>query len=197
MSEEKIQEQEENKEQQVEKEPTEESSQSEAAAEEKEEKEQEEEMPQEEDKLAQLEQKIEEQKDKYLRLFADFDNYKKRAAKERLELIKDAGRDMMSVFLPVLDDFKRAIKSSEDAEDADGLREGMILIHNKMQKSLEQKGLKPMESMGEPFDPELHEALTEIPAPSEEQKGKVVDVIEDGYFLNDKILRHAKVVVGK
>lgn len=156
-----------------------------------------EEAPNEEDKLAQLEQKIEEQKDKYLRLFADFDNYKKRAAKERLELIKDAGRDIMSVFLPVLDDFNRAMKSAEGSEDAAALKEGMNLIYNKMQKSLEQKGLKPMESMGETFDPELHEALTEIPAPNEELKGKVVDVIEDGYFLNDKIIRHAKVVVGK
>lgn len=156
-----------------------------------------EETPNEEDKLAQLEQKIEEQKDKYLRLFADFDNYKKRAAKERLELIKDAGRDIMSVFLPVLDDFNRAMKSAEGSEDAAALKEGMNLIYNKMQKSLEQKGLKPMESMGETFDPELHEALTEIPAPNEELKGKVVDVIEDGYFLNDKIIRHAKVVVGK
>ena len=196
MSEEKIKEQEENKEEQLEQEAAEESNKNEEATAEKEQEEQEE-TPQEEDKLAQLEQKIEEQKDKYLRLFADFDNYKKRAAKERLELIKDAGRDIMSVFLPVLDDFKRAIKSAEGAEDAEGLKEGMSLIYNKMQKSLEQKGLKPMESMGETFDPELHEALTEIPAPSEEQKGKVVDVIEDGYFLNDKILRHAKVVVGK
>lgn len=150
-----------------------------------------------ETKLSELEQKIEEQKEKYLRLFADFDNYKKRAAKERLELIKDAGREIMLVFLPVLDDFNRAIKASEGNQDAETLKEGLYLIYNKMQKSLEQEGLKAMESLGTEFDPELHDALTEIPAPSEDLKGKVVDVIEDGYVLNEKIIRHAKVVVGK
>lgn len=149
------------------------------------------------EQIGELELKIEEQKDKYLRLFADFDNYKKRAARERLELIKDAGKDIMSVFLPVLDDFTRAIKSAEESKDADSLKEGMYLIYHKMEKSLEQKGLKKMESLGTDFDPELHEALTEIPAPSDELKGKVVDVVEDGYLLNEKIIRYAKVVVGK
>ena len=150
-----------------------------------------------EEQIAELEQKIDEQKDKYLRLFADFDNYKKRSAKERLELIKDAGKDIMSVFLPVLDDFKRALKAAEESNDADNIKEGMELIYNKMFKALEQKGLKAMDSLGHDFDPELHEALTEIPAADKKQKGKVVDVIEDGYMLNDKIIRHAKVVVGK
>ncbi|MEX2590340.1 MAG: nucleotide exchange factor GrpE, partial [Chitinophagales bacterium] len=139
------------------------------------------------EQIEELELKIEEQKDKYLRLYADFDNYKKRAARERLELIKDAGQDIMSVFLPVLDDFNRAMKSSENSDDPEILKEGMDLIYNKMQKALEQKGLKVMESMGKDFDPELHEALTEIPAKSEEEKGKVVDVVEEGYMLNDKI----------
>jgi len=131
-------------------------------------------------------------KDKYLRLHAEFDNSRKRNIKERLELMKTAARDTMSVLLPVLDDFDRAKKSAEGE-----LSEGVQLVYNKLFSVLEQKGLKPMETENAVFDPELHEALTEIPAPSDDLKGKIVDTVERGYYLNDKIIRHAKVVVGK
>lgn len=141
--------------------------------------------------VEQLQKQNEELKDKYIRLVAEFENFKKRNFKEKLEMMKNAAQDTMSALLPVLDDFDRAANSPE------GLSEGILLIHNKLKSILENKGLKPMESTGEPFDPELHEALTEIPAPTEELKGKIVDTIEKGYQLNDKIIRHAKVVVGK
>jgi molecular chaperone GrpE len=142
-------------------------------------------------KVEQLQKQNEELKDKYIRLVAEFENFKKRNFKEKLEMMKNAAQDTMSALLPVLDDFDRAAGSPE------GLSEGVLLIHNKLKSVLENKGLKPMESTGEAFDPELHEAVTEIPAPSEDLKGKVVDTIEKGYQLNDKIIRHAKVVVGK
>lgn len=144
-----------------------------------------------------LQAKLDEQKDKYLRLYADFDNYKKRMARERLELIKEAGKDIVLNLLPVLDDFDRAVKAAETSEDVQSVKEGMELIHHKLLRNLEQKGLKPMDSMGAAFDVDLHEAITEIPAPSDDMKGKVVDVVEKGYTLNDKIIRYAKVVVGK
>lgn len=131
-------------------------------------------------------------KDKYLRLHAEFDNSRKRNVKEKLELMKTAARDTMSVLLPVLDDFDRAKKSAEGE-----FSEGIQLVYNKLFSVLEQKGLKAMETEEVAFDPELHEALTEIPAPSEDLKGKIVDTIERGYYLNDVIIRHAKVVVGK
>ena len=140
--------------------------------------------------------KIEELKDKYLRLFADFDNYKKRVAKERLELIKEAGKDVIMNLLPVLDDFERAMKAAEKSEDVEAVKEGLKLIHGKLNKNLEQKGLKPMETQGKDFDSSFHEAITEVPA-GDELKGKVVDEVEKGYYLNDKIIRYAKVVVGK
>ncbi len=141
--------------------------------------------------------KHDELKDKYVRLFADFDNYKKRVARERLELIKDASKDVMLNLLPVLDDFERALKAAEKATEVEPVKEGMGLIHSKLLKNLEQKGLKAVEPKGEPFDVEYHEAITEIPAPTEDLKGKVVDVVEKGYYLNDRIIRYAKVVVGK
>lgn len=144
-----------------------------------------------------LQAKVDELKDKYVRLFADFDNYKKRVARERLELIKDASKDVILNLLPVLDDFERAVKAAETATEVEPVKEGMLLIHNKLLKNLEQKGLKPVSPMGEAFDVEYHEAITEIPAPTEELKGKVVDVVEKGYYLNDRIIRYAKVVVGK
>ncbi len=149
------------------------------------------------EEIEDLETKNGELKDKYLRLFADFDNYKKRMAKERIELMNTAGKDILQDFLPVLDDFGRAIEAVEKAEDVATAKEGMELIFNKLKNNLTAKGLKPMESTGENFDPEFHEALTEIPAPTEELKGKVVDTIEKGYYLNDRIIRYAKVVVGK
>jgi len=144
---------------------------------------------------AQLE--ISELKDKYLRLRAEFDNFRKRSVKEKIDLMGTAARDTMSALLPVLDDFDRAKKNAEDEQSAEPFSEGVMLVYNKLHNSLKQKGLEPMESTGETFDPELHEAITEIPAPSEEMKGKIVDTIETGYLLKDKIIRHAKVVVGK
>lgn len=144
-----------------------------------------------------LQTKLDEMKDKYLRMYADFDNYKKRMAKERLELIKEAGKDVVLNLLPTLDDFERALKAAETATDVTSVKEGMELIHGKLLRSLEQKGLKAMDAKEQPFDADVHEAITEIPAPTEELKGKVVDVVEQGYYLNDKIIRYAKVVVGK
>jgi molecular chaperone GrpE len=144
-----------------------------------------------------LKVQLAEQKEKYLRLFADFDNYKKRSAKERLELLNTAGKDIILSILPTIDDFERAILAAENAKDIESVKEGMILIKNKFFSSLEQRGLKAMNSIGEPFNPEIQEAITEVPAPNEEMKGKVLDVIEKGYLLNEKIIRFAKVVVGK
>ncbi len=145
------------------------------------------------------ESKIElaEQKDKFLRLFAEFDNFKKRNVKERLELMKTAAQDTMVALLPVLDDFDRAKKAAEDENSKEPFSEGVMLVYQKLHNTLKQKGLEEMVSTGEDFDPELHQALTEIPAPSEDQKGKIIDTIEKGYLLKDKIIRHAKVVVGK
>jgi molecular chaperone GrpE len=146
--------------------------------------------------IEELKKQIEEQKDKYLRLFADFDNFKKRNAKERLELIQTAGKDIITALLPTLDDFERALKATETATDIAAAREGMLLIHNKLLNSLQQKGLKAIESKNTDFNVELHEAITEIPSPTPEMQGKVIDEIEKGYYLGDKIIRFAKVVVG-
>ena len=140
---------------------------------------------------------LEESKDKYLRLFAEFENYKKRNTKERLDLLKTAAQDTLLAILPVLDDFDRAKKSAEDESTQEVLSDGVLMVYNKLYKTLESKGLVEMESNGVEFDPEYHEAITEIPAPSDDMKGKVVDTIEKGYILNDKIIRFAKVVVGK
>lgn len=150
-----------------------------------------------EEKIAALEANIIEQKDKYLRLFAEFDNYKKRTAKERLDLIQTAGKDVMLSIIPTLDDLNRAILNAEEATDVSAVKEGFILVKNKLFTSLTQKGLKQMQAKGEDFNPDRFEALTKIPAPSPEMKGKVIDEIETGYTLNDKIIRYAKVVVGE
>lgn len=144
-----------------------------------------------------LQDKFDELNDKYLRLYSDFDNYRKRTMKEKVELISNAGAGIVKDLLPVLDDFERAIKSNETVEDVNGLKEGFELISNKMNSILTAKGLKKMEAKETPFDSEVHEAITNIPAPTEELKGKVVDVIEQGYYLNDKVIRYAKVVVGQ
>lgn len=143
-----------------------------------------------------LKLELAELKDKYIRLYADFENFRRRTAKERLELLGTANADMMKTVLPIVDDFERAMKSFETTQEVEPLKEGVSLIFHKLFKSLESKGLKPMDSVGKPFDAELHESITQFPAPSEDMKGKVVDVIEKGYFLNDKVLRYAKVVVG-
>jgi len=140
---------------------------------------------------------LQEVNDKYLRLVAEFDNMKRRTAKERIDLIGSASEDVIKNLLPVIDDFDRAFGSAEKAEDIAAVVDGFKLIKNKLDGILKAKGLECMESMGETFDAEVHEALTEIPAPDKDATGKVLDVIEKGYKLNDKIIRYAKVVVGK
>jgi len=139
---------------------------------------------------------LEEMKDKYLRLMAEFDNYKRRNAKERNELMQTAGKDILQSLLVVLDDMDRADKQIEKSDDVSQIKEGINLVFNKLRNILQQKGLRKMESRNSDFDADLHEAITEIPV-SEDAKGKVVDEIEPGYYLNDKLIRHAKVVVGK
>jgi len=147
--------------------------------------------------IGSLQKQVEEQKDKFLRLYADFDNYKKRTAKERSELILTAGKDIMTAMLPVSDDMDRAIKYMNESEDLTTIKEGLNLVYAKFKNILEQNGLKSIPSIGEIFDVEKHEAITEIPAPNDEMKGKVVDEVEKGYYLNGKLIRYAKVVVGK
>jgi molecular chaperone GrpE len=147
--------------------------------------------------IQKLQQQVAELKDKYLRQVADFDNFRKRTAKERLELIQTAGKDIISDLLPVLDDSERAEKQFEAAQDVTALKEGLKLVFGKLRSTLQSRGLKAMDSIGTDFNPEFHEAITEIPAPSENQKGKVLDEVQKGYYLNDKIIRFAKVVVGK
>jgi len=136
-------------------------------------------------------------KDKYLRLAAEFENYKRRTTKERADLFKSANQELMVALLPVLDDFDRARHHTKDTDDANAVRESIDIIHNKLQKTLNQKGLAPMDAKGGAFDPDLHEAITQIPAPSEDLKGKIVDEVERGYYLGDKVIRHAKVVLGQ
>ena len=136
-------------------------------------------------------------KDKYLRLAAEFENYKRRTTKERIELFKTASQELMVALLPVLDDFERARAATAATEDAGAVRESIEIIQNKLNKTLQQKGLTAMEAKGGDFDAELHEAITQIPAPSEDLKGKIVDVVEQGYYLGDKVIRHAKVVLGQ
>ena len=148
-------------------------------------------------RIEELELELKESKDKHLRLFAEFENFKKRNMRERIELMKTAAQGTIQAILPVLDDFDRAKKSAEDENSSEQLSEGVLMVYNRLYTVLSNKGLEPMESTGENFDPELHEAITEIPAPTEEQKGTVIDTVEKGYYLNDKIIRFAKVVVGK
>lgn len=153
-------------------------------------------VDQDEKKELTQEEKFAELNDKHLRLHAEFENFKRRTVKERIELYKTAGEDVLSTLLPVLDDFERAIKAKTDAGEELKEEEGVLLIYNKMKSSLEQKGLKAMEdTVGQELNTDFHEAITNIPAPSEEMKGKIIDVIEKGYFLNDKVIRYAKVVV--
>ena len=139
---------------------------------------------------------LEKEKDKFLRLFAEFENYKKRTTRERMELYKTAGQEVLSALLPVLDDFDRAIRELDRSEDEE-LYKGVVLIHNKFRDTLLAKGLEPIEvEGGDSFDPELHDAVTQVPAPEKRLKGKIIDVIEKGYRLGDRIIRHPKVVVG-
>ena len=140
---------------------------------------------------------IEEQKDKYLRLSAEFDNYRKRTMKEKAELILNGGEKSISSILPVIDDFERAIKTMETAKDVKAVKEGVELIYNKFMAVMAQNGVKVIETRDQPLDTDYHEAIAVIPAPSEEQKGKILDCVQTGYTLNDKVIRHAKVVVGE
>ena len=135
-----------------------------------------------------------EAKDKYLRLYSEFENFRRRTAKEKLELIQTANEQLVKVMLPVIDDFERAEKAFQGSESKE--MEGFLLIYNKFKKILEQTGVKRMEAKGTSFDADLHEAITQLPAPDESQKGKVLEVVEQGYLLGDKVVRHAKVVVG-
>ena len=143
-----------------------------------------------------LKVELAEANDKYLRLYAEFDNFKRRTNKERIELLQTAGKDVIVDLLTVLDDFERASKSMETATDIQAVKEGLTLVQNKLKNILSSKGLKEMNSIGTPFDADIHEAITNIPAPSDDMKGKVVDEVEKGYYLNEKVIRFAKVVVG-
>ncbi|MBO9730563.1 MAG: nucleotide exchange factor GrpE [Chitinophaga sp.] len=147
--------------------------------------------------LEKKEQEINEIRDKYLRLQAEFDNYRKRTARERIELMQTASKELIISLLDVLDDSERATKQLETATDLAAVKDGTLLVFNKLKNTLQAKGLKPMESIHTPFDPDLQEAITEIPAPTPELVGQVVDVLQPGYYLNDKLIRHAKVIVGK
>ena len=144
-----------------------------------------------------LQQEIVEQKDKYIRLFAEFDNYKRRSAKERIELIQTAGREVITSLLDVLDDCDRAEKQLQKSEDIEQIKEGVQLVFGKLRNTLLSKGVKAMESIGTDFDVEKHEAITEIPAPTVALKDKIVDEVTKGYYLNDKLIRFAKVILGK
>jgi molecular chaperone GrpE len=143
-----------------------------------------------EDKYAEL-------NDRFLRLFAEFDNYRKRSNKERLELISTASAGILKDLLPVVDDFERAIANNENIDDANSIKEGVSIIYNKFKAILESQGLKSMEAKGKPFDSELHEAIANVPVGDEKEKGIVIDDVEKGYYLNEKVIRYAKVVVGQ
>jgi molecular chaperone GrpE len=143
-----------------------------------------------------LKQEVALANDKYLRLYAEFDNFRRRTIKERADLLQTAGKDVIVSLLPVLDDFDRAARHLENTTDVNAVKEGVGLIQQKFKSILAQKGLKEMQSVGGAFDPELHEAITNVPAPSDDQKGKVLDEVEKGYYLGDKVARFAKVVVG-
>ena len=150
-----------------------------------------------EDAIEKMQAELAEQKRQYLFLAADFDNYRKRTLKEKQDLVKNGAERALKDLLPIVDDFERAVDAINKAGDVDSLREGVDLIFNKFKKYLEQNNVTPIESTGQDFDPDLHEAVTMFPAPDESQRGKVIDTTQRGYMLNDKVLRHAKVVVGQ
>jgi len=149
------------------------------------------------DKVEKLQNELDSLKDKYLRLSAEFDNYRKRTMKEKAELILNGGEKCISSILPIVDDFERALKNMETAEDVAAVKEGVELIYNKFMTVLGQNGVKPIETKEQPLNTDYHEAIAVIPAPAEELKGKVLDCVQTGYTLNDKVIRHAKVVVGE
>jgi len=146
----------------------------------------------------QLQEELKSEKDKFLRLFAEFENYKRRTAKERIELFKTASEDVMLSMLPILDDFERALTHIDDDKEAEELRKGVLLIYQKLLNTLEQKGLSQIKvAQGDVFNADNHEAVTQIPSPSKDLKGKIIDVIEKGYALGDKVIRFPKVVIGQ
>ena len=151
----------------------------------------------EDKEIEELRQKLTESQDKYLRLSAEFDNYRKRTLKERIELTKTAGEEILTGFLPLMDDFDRARLAMQNAQDMEALREGLDLIYKKMSDFLSREGIQEIPAMGESFSTDWHEAITKIPAPEASQKGKIVDVIQKGYFLHEKVIRFAKVVIGE
>lgn len=144
-----------------------------------------------------LTNKLNESNDKYARLFAEFDNYKKRTAKEKIDLMQSAGKDVILKLLPVVDDFDRSLSFMKDVPADDPMKQGIDLVYHKLKKTMEQLGVKEIDVIGQPFDPEFQEAITLIPAPTPDLKDKVIDVIEKGYTLNDNVIRFAKVVVGQ
>jgi molecular chaperone GrpE len=150
-----------------------------------------------EEQLEKAENEIEELKDKHIRLQAEFDNYRKRTLKERMELLKTASESVLMSILPVIDDFDRAIQTLHLIEEDSHVKDGINLIYNKFQDFLKQNGVKEIEAKGQDFNTDLHEAITKIPAPTEELKGKNVDVVQKGYYLNDKVIRFSKVVIGE
>ncbi len=149
------------------------------------------------DKVTQLENQVAELKDKYLRQVAEFDNYRKRTLKEKTELILNGGEKVITALLPILDDMERAAQNMEKSDDIEALKEGLELVFQKLQKTLETQGLKKIETENKDFDTDYHEAIAMVPAPSSEQKGKVLDCVQTGYTLNDKVIRHAKVAIGQ
>jgi molecular chaperone GrpE len=147
-------------------------------------------------KLKEMQKELQEQKDKYLRLSADFDNFRKRTMKEKIDMSKQAGEEIYVKILPVIDDLERAMKSIDEAKEMDAVKEGMLLIYNKFKEYLNQQGVREIEAMHQEFDTDVHEAVTQIPSEDKKLKGKVVDIIEKGYYLNDKVIRYSKVVIG-
>ena len=150
-----------------------------------------------EEEAVALKKELSELHDKYLRLAAEYDNYRKRTLREKMDLIQNAGESLLMDILPVVDDFERGIEVASNAEDMDAVRTGMDLIYNKLKDFLANHGLKEIKAMNEPFDTDWHEAVTNIPAPSDDMKGKVIDVIQKGYTLNNKVMRYSKVVIGE
>jgi len=148
-------------------------------------------------KMKELQKELKEQKDKYLRLSADFDNFRKRTLRERIEMSKLAGEEIFLKILPVLDDLDRAMKAIQDSSDMEAVKEGMQLIYNKFKDYLNQQGVKEIDALHQVFDTDVHEAITKIPAKDKKLKGKVIDITEKGYFLNDKVIRFSKVVIGE
>ena len=150
-----------------------------------------------EEQLEKTELDLLELKDRHIRLQAEFDNYRKRTLKERMELLKTASESLLISILPVIDDFDRAVQTLDLVEEDNHLKDGVMLIYSKFQDFLKQNGVKEIEAKDQPFDTDLHEAITKFPAPSEEMKGKIIDVVQKGYYLNDKVIRHSKVVIGE